>query len=226
MTRAERKILRWLREGATIWAPAGARLAWVVLPAGSAPDHARVRASTMHRLAERDLVVNHTAGTEFADNNWKLPAPRAPDAEDAIQAGLDAEPGDWQARLVLADLLDERGDPRGPGYRALGRHRVWPHHCRDVLNLDTWAYHNGRGPTGASARPMADAHRLPSQRWLDLTQDEEYRTLGRKMDGYKTRNTVLSSCVAPSRRWLEDCAARAFAGLEPAERRALLEGPP
>jgi uncharacterized protein (TIGR02996 family) len=45
--------------------------------------------------------------------------------EDDFQAALDENPEDWQTRLVFADWLDERGDERGPGYRALGlqRHR-------------------------------------------------------------------------------------------------------
>src|SRR5262245_36399580 len=40
--------------------------------------------------------------------------------EDDFQAALDANPNDWQSRLVFADWLQERGDPRADGYRALG----------------------------------------------------------------------------------------------------------
>ena len=40
--------------------------------------------------------------------------------EDDFQAALDANPNDWQTRLVFADWLDERGDVRASGYRALG----------------------------------------------------------------------------------------------------------
>ncbi len=40
--------------------------------------------------------------------------------EDDFQTQLDAHPGDWQTRLVFADWLEERGDPRADGYRALG----------------------------------------------------------------------------------------------------------
>lgn len=47
-------------------------------------------------------------------------------AEDAFQAVLDANPQDWQARLVFADWLDERGDPRADGYRMLGYARMAP----------------------------------------------------------------------------------------------------
>lgn len=41
--------------------------------------------------------------------------------EDDFHAALAANPDDWQTMLVFADWLDDRDDPRGPGYRALGR---------------------------------------------------------------------------------------------------------
>jgi uncharacterized protein (TIGR02996 family) len=46
--------------------------------------------------------------------------------EDDFQAALDARPEDWQTRLVFADWLGERGDPRAEGYRALGTLRFCP----------------------------------------------------------------------------------------------------
>ena len=39
--------------------------------------------------------------------------------EDDFQRALDANLDDWQTRLVFADWLEERGDPRAEGYRAL-----------------------------------------------------------------------------------------------------------
>jgi uncharacterized protein (TIGR02996 family) len=39
--------------------------------------------------------------------------------EDDFQKKLDEDPKDWQTRLVFADWLDERGDKRAEGYRAL-----------------------------------------------------------------------------------------------------------
>ncbi len=41
--------------------------------------------------------------------------------EDAFHAHLDQFPDDHTARQVFADWLDEHNDPRGPGYRALGK---------------------------------------------------------------------------------------------------------
>lgn len=46
--------------------------------------------------------------------------------EDDFQCALDANPDDWQTRLVFADWLDEKGDARGPGYRALGQIKLRP----------------------------------------------------------------------------------------------------
>jgi uncharacterized protein (TIGR02996 family) len=40
--------------------------------------------------------------------------------ENDFQSALDAHPDDWQTRLVFADWLQDRGDPRADGYRALG----------------------------------------------------------------------------------------------------------
>jgi uncharacterized protein (TIGR02996 family) len=46
--------------------------------------------------------------------------------EEDFQKKLDENHDDWQTRLVFADWLDERGDPRGPGYRALGTQQMFP----------------------------------------------------------------------------------------------------
>ena len=46
--------------------------------------------------------------------------------EDDFQAALDAHPEDWQTRLVFADWLEERGDPRAEGYRALAAKHFCP----------------------------------------------------------------------------------------------------
>jgi uncharacterized protein (TIGR02996 family) len=46
--------------------------------------------------------------------------------EDDFQAALDANPEDWQTRLVFADWLQERGDARAEGYRAMGALGLFP----------------------------------------------------------------------------------------------------
>jgi uncharacterized protein (TIGR02996 family) len=45
--------------------------------------------------------------------------------EDDFQRQLDACPDDAQMRLVFADWLQERGDERSEGYRALGANRLY-----------------------------------------------------------------------------------------------------
>ena len=56
-------------------------------------------------------------------------------SEDDFQAALDTSPDDWQTRLVFADWLQERGDPRAEGYRALAVHRRIP---VGVVRPDAW----------------------------------------------------------------------------------------
>lgn len=46
--------------------------------------------------------------------------------EDDFQLALDKNPTDWQTRLVFADWLQERDDPRAEGYRVLGTLRLAP----------------------------------------------------------------------------------------------------
>jgi uncharacterized protein (TIGR02996 family) len=63
--------------------------------------------------------------------------------EDDFQKALDKRPDDWQTRLVFADFLEERGDPRAAGYRILG---LWQLVAR---------HHTESGPYGATMPPKA-----------------------------------------------------------------------
>lgn len=47
--------------------------------------------------------------------------------QEAFQAHLDAHPDDHFARMTFADWLDDRGDPRAAGYRALGQLGLRPY---------------------------------------------------------------------------------------------------
>ncbi len=47
--------------------------------------------------------------------------------EEDFQAMLDLNPEDHQTRLIFADWLQDRDDPRAEGYRALGMKRLFPH---------------------------------------------------------------------------------------------------
>lgn len=62
---------------------------------------------------------------------------------EALHAHLDAEPGDHTARLILADMLEEAGDVRAEGYRAMARHRMRPCHlrpCPSDPTCDHWMW--------------------------------------------------------------------------------------
>lgn len=54
-------------------------------------------------------------------------------SEDDFNRQLDADPDNWQCRLVFADWLQDRDDRRAEGYRALGINRLRP--------IDSW--HDG-----------------------------------------------------------------------------------
>lgn len=46
--------------------------------------------------------------------------------EDDFQNELDRRPTNYTLRTIFADWLDDHGDPRGPGYRALGVLKLRP----------------------------------------------------------------------------------------------------
>lgn len=135
--------------------------------------------------------------------------------EDDFRRALDAHPDDHHTRLVFADWLDEHGDPRGEGYRALGALRLWPFEWNnppDPGGVSRWLFHNGKG--NYRGVPIPDEHRLP-QDWIDA------------ITGKKQRQPLIicwdigtGGTPAP-RSLMEDAAALAFAKL-PAKRRATL----
>jgi uncharacterized protein (TIGR02996 family) len=62
--------------------------------------------------------------------------------EDDFQRALDADPQDWHTRLVFADWLDDRDDPRAAGYRAIAALQRYPlqgHHSG--LQRQGWWWH-------------------------------------------------------------------------------------
>lgn len=121
--------------------------------------------------------------------------------EDDFQRALDAHPDDWQTRLVFADWLQERGDARAEGYRALGAlRRVPAHHLYEPMSHVDWAFSHGTtdGHPDWDWRHRPD--RLPDD-WSKLVNNRHVHT---------------------SRRVLEDVAALAFAKVPPARRAELL----
>jgi uncharacterized protein (TIGR02996 family) len=128
--------------------------------------------------------------------------------EDDFQKALDANPDDFQTKLVFADWLQERGDERAEGYRALGVQRLYPFQVKMAVgpwkNQTAWMF----GTPSSSECPKAQ--QLPPDWFKKVARSEA-------SDNWW--------CRFPSRRACEDAVAWAFSQL-PAERRTeLLAGP-
>jgi uncharacterized protein (TIGR02996 family) len=115
--------------------------------------------------------------------------------EAAFQKALNKRPRDKAARLALADWLDEQGDERAAGYRALAAIGVRPY----VAHSACWYWFNGSHyPTGQYSHSPCN---LPGD-WHELTTGRPHRT----------------------RAGAEDAAARAFLKLSAERQAELLSG--
>jgi uncharacterized protein (TIGR02996 family) len=121
--------------------------------------------------------------------------------EDDFQRALDAEPDSHITRLAFADWLEERGDPRAAGYRAMGVNRKRARSCSSTVGC----YHFWQN---------GDDRYLGSSIGLDACI---------AFDWLGTMHNLLSS-ACHTRREAEDAAARGFWEL-PANRRAELLTP-
>jgi uncharacterized protein (TIGR02996 family) len=128
--------------------------------------------------------------------------------EDDFQAALDARPEDWQTRLVFADWLQERGDLRAEGYRALGRNRFHPY----VHNPKGTKKDQYRGAAWWSPTVSA-AGALPEDWFLAISGFGTNRTY---------RPLLMTPADSASRRQMDDAAALAFGTLPPPRRTELL----
>lgn len=132
--------------------------------------------------------------------------------EEDFQAALDADPNDHQTRLVLADWLQDRGDPRAEGYRALGTLRRQPSYIR--------ISERGRRGVWWWADKMDEA---PLMAWRlpgDWCAHLRVKGSGR---GYYP---IADGANANTRRAVEDAAAVAFSLLPPERRAELLAAAP
>lgn len=129
--------------------------------------------------------------------------------EDAFQAALDADPSDRTTRLVFADWLQERGDERAEGYRALAALRLAPVALKMGsgvwIGKTVWFF----GPAGHGARSFPRRATLPAA-WFENVEKTE--------GGDQHWRRFLT------RRQAEDAAAVAFAKLPPERRAELLSG--
>lgn len=136
--------------------------------------------------------------------------------EDDFQTALDANPTDWQTRLVFADWLQDRGDPRAAGYRLLGQLRVHPILIQMESGEDEppgqW-FHILGSAANDRARPRWELCLVPEVLFEKLTRRAQ-------------RNKNSYWRYYDTRREADDDAARAFAKLPAARRADLLALPP
>ncbi len=136
--------------------------------------------------------------------------------EDDFQKALDARPRDWQTRLVFADWLQDRDDPRADGYRALGHLRAYPVLIQMERGADdapgAWHFIFGN-LSNALAQP----------RWaLCLVPEPWFNALTKKHE--RNRNSYWK--YYDERREADDDAARAFAKLSAKRRAEVFALPP
>jgi uncharacterized protein (TIGR02996 family) len=123
--------------------------------------------------------------------------------EEAFQAALDANPDDHTTRLVFADWLQEQGDPRAEGYRAMGIWRRAPFYGTEGC----WWWRNTR-----SINPLlTDISNALPQDWFDAIEANDGAFFPRAGEIHKHTNQQV-----------KDAAALAFAKLPPERRAELL----
>jgi uncharacterized protein (TIGR02996 family) len=129
--------------------------------------------------------------------------------EEDFQTALDANPDDWQTRLVFADWLEERADPRAAGYRALAVRR-W--HAYRPNFTGYWTVGNYR------ADHPNDVSDLPDD-WFDHVWNATPRDS-------RTKASRGRWVALDTRRTAEDAAALAFAKLSAKRQHELLAAEP
>jgi uncharacterized protein (TIGR02996 family) len=134
--------------------------------------------------------------------------------EDDFRKRLNRVPWDWQARLVFADWLEERGDPRAEGYRAMGRRQRYARLSFCAPKHYGWWDESDDEVRGGSG--TLDPDDIPTD-WLRATA-EQGKLL--RLRSFLDHGTSIDF---RTRRQAEDAAALAFATLPAARRKELLE---
>ncbi len=119
--------------------------------------------------------------------------------EDDFQAQLDTNPEDHYTRLVFADWLEERDDPRSEGYRVMGQFRLSPQYQgnKSIHNFGCWYWRDTE--TGRSYK----GHLRTC--WYNAIVDHN------KHKGFYI--------VFDTRRKADDAAALAYSTLSPARKK-------
>lgn len=152
--------------------------------------------------------------------------------EDNFQRQLTRSPHAWHTRLVMADWLQERGDPRAEGYRALGAIQRCPVRgpCwhRDYLRVVSRSFKNWVWVKESLAQSLATTFSfsasliltaaMPDDWWQALVDaaSDKRRALWNFRSGWASYTDTRREC--------EDAAAIVFTKLPPARRAELLAG--
>jgi uncharacterized protein (TIGR02996 family) len=139
--------------------------------------------------------------------------------EDDFQHALDATIDDWQTRLVFADWLQDRNDPRSVGYYVLGLCQIYPRRAFNTKPGGNQSCYSGSASTCYEwwIRTFADdsggpANILP---WFDhLTGGYQYP----ENDDERVRSMDYES-----RRAADEAAVAAFLGLPPGVRSDVIQ---
>jgi len=123
--------------------------------------------------------------------------------EDDFHRLLDQNPEDHHTRLVFADWLQDRNDPRAEGYRALGIHQHRP------------AVEGGEHRWYISAGNSPHSNEVLPPDWFAALADH-YR---------QRRRPPMPHVYNRTRRGVEDAAALAFSRLPEHRRNEILNGP-
>ena len=138
--------------------------------------------------------------------------------EEDFRRAINKHRDDWQTRSVFADWLEEQGDPRADGYRALGTQRrvpVRPNTPSQFIHPGYCTKRASKDVFGEAALEEAGHAVLPWD-WFPALKKELGET-----DPLGDRRWACGKTV----RGIEDAAARAFARLPAARRAELLTSP-
>lgn len=125
--------------------------------------------------------------------------------EDHFQTEIDKRPADPLPRQVFADWLEERGDPRAAGYRAMGECGLNGCHCSVRRDVVTDWLPNGR--TRWHSYPHGSTRLWLPGPWFHAT----YKS-------HPAKDSYVRTGIFLNRRAAEDAAALAWLELTPEER--------
>jgi uncharacterized protein (TIGR02996 family) len=117
--------------------------------------------------------------------------------EDRLQAQLDAHPEDTHSRLILADLLEERGDEDAARcQRWLGTEAKWPDSDLGAIKKKGWHWWSrpdAQRKREHAALPLPVQTYMPQGEWLYATRREAEEVLARALAELAKREAKAGS---------------------------------